>query len=119
MPPLSFRAEWERADPDARLLDHHDGAPPQWFFDGRKICMQQFHLRARTSIGSTPEQDNGGLDLTPQCQNGGEIGVGRNEDAVLCLGGREYLIIICRLHRKVADMDSIVAVAPQLFGKLR
>ena len=111
IPPPSVRCsspDRQRPDADPGLLDDHDASRLQIACEIPQIVHQERKLGVRAPIGTAPEEDERRLVLTPQGQNGSEIGVCRHQDPVFPRRKLKHLVVGRRLHAEVSNVDSIV-----------
>ena len=96
----------QAADAEACLFEDDDAALVGSFCDLSEVVQQNGRLLAGLEPGRTPEQDDRRACGRGPGEQGAELGVGRDEDAVLGPGELKDLGVLGALHPKLAvDYD--------------
>jgi hypothetical protein len=112
-------ADRKSPDSDARFFQDDNGALPQRFFERRQVCDQERNLPLGPAVGSTSKQHDRRLTFKPEREHRAEIGIRRDEHAVLRFRRGEDRAIVGRLQSEIAHVRGIVAASPQAFGDAR
>ena len=88
-------ADRELADAEPSRLDDDNGAFAELVVDRREVREQKRGLLLRPTFGSAPEEEKGRLSLLAQGEQGGEVGVGGDDDSLLDARSFDDLLVAC------------------------
>jgi hypothetical protein len=103
-----LRSDRELAETDAVGFEDDDAALAEIVLDRVEVGEQKRDLFFRSAIGAAAEEHERGEALAAEGEQSAEIGVGRDENALLLLRALEDLLVSCGLHPVVADVGSVV-----------
>ena len=112
-------ADREAADAEASGLEHDDGAVVEILGTGGKVGEKECGLLFGATLGATPEEHERRLSFLPQRENCSEVGVGRDDNALLGACALDDLLVCGGLQVVGADVDGVVACVGKSLGDPR
>lgn len=109
----------ERAKANAGLLENHNGTLVEGLFDRGQVGEEQRCLGLRAAVADSADEDEGGFAVAPQGEECGEIGVCRNNDALLAGSAGKDFAVVGGPKAIVAHVDGIVSVVAEPFSEER
>ena len=88
--PAVLSADGQLAHPDARVLEHNGAPVRQIIGDRCQIVEQQSHLGLRPPAHTASEENDRRFRLPTESEQGSEIGIRRDQDAVLAFCESEH-----------------------------
>lgn len=82
----------------------------------RQVSLEQCSLMGGTVLAAVAEEDHRRSGVLAARKQGAEVGVGRDDDAVVGGGVVEDLLVGCCRHAELADVHGVVAGTVELLA---
>lgn len=112
-------ADRETSDAEASRFDHDDGTGFEVVGAGGEVGEKQRGLLFGATLGAASEEHEGRLSFLLEREDGSEVGVGGNHDALLGACAFDDRVVCGGVEVVVADVDGVVAFVGKSFSDAR